>query len=69
MSEAMELGADIDPRIFDTEEFQKNPFPVYKALRDHHPVYHDRFHNRWILSRYWDVDGAFQDNDSYDRAV
>ncbi len=64
-----ELGPDLDPRVFDSEDFQKDPFPVYKQLRDHHPVYHDRFHNRWILSRYWDVDAAFQDNDSFDRAM
>jgi len=76
MSEAAEapeatrdLGPDLDPRTFDSESFQKDPFPVYKQLRDHHPIYHDRFHNRWIISRYWDVDGAFQDNDGYDRAM
>ena len=70
MSEAtQDIEADIDPRVFDTEEFQRDPFPVYKQLRNHHPIYHDRFHNRWIISRYWDVDAAFQDNDSYDRAV
>ena len=67
--ETLELGPEIDPRVFDSEDFQKDPFPVYKQLRDHHPIYHDRFHNRWILTRYWDVDGAFQDNESYDRAM
>ncbi len=65
----IDLGPDLDPRVFDSEGFQKDPFPVYKQLRDYHPVYHDRFHNRWIISRYWDVDGAFQDNESFDRAM
>jgi len=70
MSEAKkETPTGIDPRVFDSEEFQKDPFPIYKQLRDQHPIYHDRFHNRWIISRYWDVDGAFQDNESYDRAM
>lgn len=70
MSEATKSpSTEIDPRVFDTPEFQKNPFPVYQRLRDHHPIFHDRFHNRWVISRYWDVDGAFQDNESYDRAV
>jgi pulcherriminic acid synthase len=55
--------------VFDGASFQRDPFPVYKQLRDHHPLYHDRFHNRWIISRYWDVDGVFQDNDSFDRAM
>lgn len=64
-----DLGPDLDPRVFDGASFQRDPFPVYKQLRDHHPLYHDRFHNRWIISRYWDVDGVFQDNDSFDRAM
>ncbi len=63
------LPNEIDPREFDGPEFQRDPFPLYKRLRDHHPVFHDRFHNRWVISRYWDVDSVFQDNDSYDRAV
>ncbi len=71
MSEATErpsLPNEIDPREFDGVEFQRDPFPLYKRLRDHHPVFHDRFHNRWILSRYRDIDDAFQNNDGFDRA-
>ena len=63
------LPHEIDPREFDSESFQRDPFPLYRRLRDHHPIFHDRFHNRWVLSRYWDIDEAFQDNQSYDRAV
>ncbi len=63
------LARAIDPREFDQPAFQNDPFPLYKRLRDHHPIYHDRFHNRWVLSRYWDIDGAFQDNTAYDRAA
>jgi cytochrome P450 len=59
----------VDPREFDSEEFQRDPFPLYRRLRDHHPVYHDRFHNRWVISRYHDVDACFQDNESFDRAM
>ena len=61
--------APIDPRVFDSREFQQNPFPIYQQLRDSHPVYHDRFHNRWIISRYRDVECCFQDNGSFDRAM
>lgn len=67
--EAPGLPNEIDPREFDAPAFQHDPFPLYKRLRDHHPLFHDRFHNRWVLSRYWDIDGAFQDNESYDRAI
>jgi pulcherriminic acid synthase len=59
----------IDPREFDQPEFQRDPFPLYKRMRDEHPIYHDRFHNRWVLSRYDDIFAAFQDTESYDRAI
>ncbi len=60
---------EIDPREFDSPEFQHDPFPLYKRLRDHHALYHDMFHNRWIISRYNDIVDVFQDNESYDRAA
>ncbi len=63
------LARSIDPREFDGEAFQRDPFPLYRKLRDHHPLYHDRFHNRWAISRYGDVDAVFQNNDGFDRAV
>jgi len=71
MAEAIKttLPHVIDPREFDGPDFQKDPFPLYKRLRDDHPIFHDRFHNRWIVSRYWDVDACFQDSTSFDRAV
>ena len=70
MAEAVaDLGPDLDPRVFDSEAFQRDPFPVYKQLRDYHPIFHDRFHNRWIVSRYWDVDSVFQNNEGFDRAM
>ena len=71
MAEAIKTAIphEIDPREFDGPAFQKNPFELYQRLRDHHPIFHDRFHNRWIVSRYWDVDAVFQDSLSFDRAV
>lgn len=63
------LARAIDPREFDQPVFQHDPFPLYKRLRDDHPIYHDRFHNRWVISGYWDVNAAFQDNAGFDRAV
>src|SRR5437868_1672064 len=59
----------IDPREFDGPEFRKDPFPLYKRLRDLQPVYMDMFHNRIVVSRYADIVAVFQDNESFDRAV
>ena len=63
------LKNQIDPREFDSPEFQKDPFPLYERLREHHPCFHDRFHNRWVISRYWDVDAVFQDSEAYTRGI
>lgn len=61
--------APIDPHVFDREEFEVDPFPTYERLREQQPVFRDRVHNRWILSRYDDVLAAFRDNESFDRAL
>ncbi|MFN0095130.1 MAG: cytochrome P450 [Dehalococcoidia bacterium] len=55
----------IDPRLFDTREFQRNPYPYYRIMRDHYPVYHDRLHNAYYLTRYWDVTQAYMDDEGF----
>ena len=45
----------VDPRIFDSAEYRGNPYPTLKILRDHYPVYHDKLHNCWYITRYNDV--------------
>ena len=55
----------IIPTIFDSQEYRNDPFPTYQKLRDYHPLYHDQFHNSWMLSRYEDVRAAFLDNENY----
>ncbi len=58
-----------DPHVFDTEEFEIDPFPSYAHLREEIPVFRDRVHNRWILTRYEGVLDAFRDNEHFDRAL
>lgn len=58
-----------DPATFRTAEFERDPFPTYELLRENLPVFHDRIHNRWILTRYDDILGAFGDNEHFDRAL
>ena len=64
-----QLALAIEPSEFDSAEFRKDPFPLYKRLRDHHPIYQDLFHNNWVVSRYDDIVAVFQNNDDFDRAA
>ncbi len=63
-----QLALAIEPQEFDGPEFRKDPFPLYKRLRDHHPIYQDLFHNNWVVSRYDDIVAVFQNNDDFNRA-
>src|SRR5688572_18109232 len=71
LGEAVDMGrrADgvplVDPRIFDATEFQRNPYPYYRILRDHHPVFHDQLHNCYWVTRYDDVAACYLDAEGY----
>lgn len=54
-----------DPRIFDSTEFRRNPHPYYRILRDHYPVYRDKLHNRYLITRYEDVTAAYLDDEIF----
>ena len=64
-----QLALAIEPQEFDSDEHRRDPFPLYKRLRDHHPIYQDLFHNNWVVSRYDDIVEIFQNNDDFNRAV
>ena len=51
----------IDPRIFDSAEFRRNPYPYYRIMRDHYPVFHDRLHNCYYVTRYRDITECYFD--------
>ncbi len=61
LGEAVDMGraADgrplLDPRILHSAEFLRNPYPYYRILRDHHPLYYDQLHNTYYVTRYEDV--------------
>ncbi len=40
---------------------QEDPYPYYKTLRDHYPVYHNAERGFWAISRYQDVLAASRD--------
>ena len=49
----------IDPRIFDSWEFMRNPYPYYRIMRDHYPVFRDKLHNCYYVTRYQDVTDCY----------
>ena len=51
----------IDPRLFGSREFQRNPYPYYHIMQDHYPVFHDRLNNCYFVTRYADISEAYFD--------
>ena len=54
-----------DPRVLDSAEFQRNPYPYYRILRDHYPVFHDKNHNTFWITRYEDVTRGYFDEEGF----
>lgn len=69
--EAVDMGTDetgkplFDPRIFDSPEFFRNPYPYYRILRDHYPVFHDTLHNCYWVTRYEDISQCYFDDEGF----
>ena len=69
--EAFDMGRDpegrplIDPRIFDSPEFFRNPYPYYRILRDHYPVFFDQLHNCYWVTRYDDISECYFDDEGF----
>lgn len=55
----------IDPRIFDSPEFARNPYPYYRIMRDHYPVFRDKLHNCYYVTRYDDVTACYFDDEGF----
>ncbi len=51
----------IDPALFDSAEFKRNPYPYYRILRDHYPVFRDQLHNCYWVTRYEDIEACYLD--------
>jgi cytochrome P450 len=51
-------NVDYDPFAF---EVQQDPFPIYKALRDQRPIYHNERRDFWAVSRFADVQQVARD--------
>ncbi|MDX1581874.1 MAG: cytochrome P450, partial [Alphaproteobacteria bacterium] len=68
VGEAVDMGTAedgtplIDPRIFFSEEFRRNPWPYYRLLRDHYPVYFNKLNNTYYVTRYHDMTECYFDD-------
>jgi cytochrome P450 len=56
---------DLDPIPHVTSE---DPHPVYRALREQHPVFHCGSRDLWVLSRHADILAAIKDPETYSSA-
>lgn len=52
----------IDPRLFYSQEFRRNPWPYYRLMRDHYPVYFNRLNNTYYVTRYNDMTTCYFDD-------
>lgn len=56
--------------VFDpfSPEVHRDPFPLYRTLRDEHPIYFSEPGSCWVLSRYEDVAAVALDTTTYSSA-
>ena len=71
VGEAVDMGYDdegrplLDPAVFDSFEFFRNPYPYYRIMRDHYPVFFDRLHNCYYVTRYEDITNCYFDDEGW----
>jgi cytochrome P450 len=71
VGQAVDMGHDahgkplFDPRIMHSREFQRNPYPYYRILRDHYPLFHNKLHNTYYVTRYEDVWRCYFDDEGF----
>jgi cytochrome P450 len=46
---------------YDPLQFYDDPYPLYRHLRDHAPLYHNEERQVWVLSRYGDIQAIARD--------
>ncbi|MBI1179821.1 MAG: cytochrome P450 [Alphaproteobacteria bacterium] len=52
----------LDPRLFFSAEFRRNPWPYYRIMRDHYPVYFNQLNNTYYVTRYDDMTECYFDD-------
>src|SRR6185369_7532115 len=52
----------LDPYQHVTEEFLRDPYPTYELLRNEAPIFKGPDSQRWLVSKYADVNAILRDN-------
>lgn len=60
------VDVDYDPF---SGEMHRDPYPTYRWLRDHAPLYHNAEHDLWVVSRHQDVVAITNDWTTYSSAA
>jgi len=53
---------DIDPHTLSSEE---DPYPLFRELRENHPIVYSEPREMWVISRYADVRGVLRDAETF----
>jgi cytochrome P450 len=53
---------DFDPQALSALD---DPYPLFRELRDHHPVFYSAERDLWVLSRYDDVRAVLLDAETF----
>jgi cytochrome P450 len=65
-----DVSVNQPPRVYDpfSEEMHRDPYPTYKWLRDHAPVYYNAERGLWAVSRHDDVIEVTRDWERFSNA-
>jgi len=62
------IKEDIDISTIRWADWSSDPYPLYRALRDRAPVYHDEPNNDYVITRYSDCAAILIDSKRYSNA-
>ncbi|CAN5612955.1 hypothetical protein BH24ACT5_BH24ACT5_22300 [soil metagenome] len=55
----------VTPADLRTAEYERDPFPLWRRLREDQPLFYDEPADRWMLTRYDDVVAVLADFETY----
>ncbi len=56
-------------QLLASADYRHDPVPVWRELRERHPIHHDEPGGCWVVSRYADVAAVLNDHETYSAAT